>query len=47
MERRAADGIDLFIEEMKNMEHVGSVEKVWSDEQKRIEIYITRGIGST
>ena len=47
MERRAADGIDLFIEEMKNMEHVRSVEKVWSDEQKRIEIYITRGIGSS
>ena len=47
MERRAADGIDLFIEEMKNLEHVGSVEKVWIDEQKRIEIYITRGIGST
>jgi len=47
MERRAADGIDLFIEEMKNMEHVGSVEKVWSDNEKRIEIYITRGIGSS
>ena len=44
MERRAADGIDLFIEEMKNMEHVGSVEKAWSDDEKRIEIYITRGI---
>jgi len=47
MERRAADGIDLFIEEMKNMEHVGSVEKVWSDDERRIEIYITRGIGSS
>jgi len=47
MERRAADGIDLFIEEMKNMEHVGSVEKVWSDDERRIEIYITRGIDSS
>eukprot|EP00571_Detonula_confervacea_P011882 CAMPEP_0172302460 /NCGR_PEP_ID=MMETSP1058-20130122/4158_1 /TAXON_ID=83371 /ORGANISM="Detonula confervacea, Strain CCMP 353" /LENGTH=273 /DNA_ID=CAMNT_0013012943 /DNA_START=54 /DNA_END=872 /DNA_ORIENTATION=+ len=27
MERRAADGIDNFLEEMRNMEHVGSVEK--------------------
>lgn len=44
MERRAADGIDLFIEEMKNMEHVGSVEKVYTDDERRIEIYITRGI---
>ena len=47
MERRAADGIDLFIEEMENMEHVGSVEKVWSDDQTKIEIYITRGIVSS
>jgi len=47
MERRAADGIDLFIEEMKNMEHVGSVEKVYTDDKRRIEIYITRGIASS
>eukprot|EP00581_Thalassiosira_minuscula_P000187 CAMPEP_0183736282 /NCGR_PEP_ID=MMETSP0737-20130205/48962_1 /TAXON_ID=385413 /ORGANISM="Thalassiosira miniscula, Strain CCMP1093" /LENGTH=289 /DNA_ID=CAMNT_0025970237 /DNA_START=171 /DNA_END=1037 /DNA_ORIENTATION=- len=29
MERRQADGIDKFLEEMRNMEHVGSVERVW------------------
>ena len=44
MERRAADGIDLFLEEMRNMEHVGSVERVWFEEGKPIEIYISRGI---
>ena len=43
MERRTADGIDLFLEEMRNMDHVGSVEKVWSDEKRKIEIYLTRG----
>lgn len=46
MERRGpADGIDLFIEEMKGMEHVGSVEKVYYEEKRRIEIYVTRGLG--
>mmetsp|Transcript_7798 Transcript_7798/g.14124 ORF Transcript_7798/g.14124 Transcript_7798/m.14124 type:complete len:312 (-) Transcript_7798:31-966(-) len=44
MERRAADGIDNFLEEMRNMEHVGSVERVWFEEGRKIEIYITRGI---
>ena len=44
MERRQADGIDLFLEEMSSMQHVGSVEKVWSEEGRKIEIYITRGI---
>jgi len=44
MERRAADGIDNFLEEMRNMEHVGSVERVWFEEGKPIEIYISRGI---
>lgn len=44
MERRGpADGIDLFIEEMKNMEFVGCVEKVYYDEKRKIEIYVTRG----
>ena len=43
MERRTADGIDLFLEEMRNMDHVGSVEKVWADEVRKIEIYLTRG----
>lgn len=45
MERRGpADGIDLFIEEMNNMEYVGNVEKVYYDEKRKIEIYVTRGL---
>jgi hypothetical protein len=45
MERRGpADGIDLFIKEMKEMEYVGSVEKVYYDEKRNIEIYVTRGL---
>ena len=43
MERRQADGIDLFLEEMRNMDHVGTVEKVWVEEGRKIEIYVTRG----
>ena len=43
MERRVADGIDRFLDEMKKMDHVGGVEKVWSEERRQIEIYITRG----
>jgi hypothetical protein len=45
MERRGpADGIDLFIKEMKEMEFVGSVERVYCDEKRQIEIYLTGGI---
>ena len=44
MERRQADGIDQFLEEMRSMGNVGSVEKVWSEEKRKIEIYMTRGI---
>ena len=44
MERRNADGIDDFLEEMRCMANVGTVTKVWSEEGKtRIEIYQTRG----
>ncbi|KAL7493640.1 hypothetical protein ACHAWT_004648 [Skeletonema menzelii] len=44
MERRGpADGIDLFIDEMKEMEYVKSVEKVYYEERRNIEIYVTRG----
>ncbi|KAL9184045.1 hypothetical protein ACHAXT_002131 [Thalassiosira profunda] len=43
MERRAADGIDDFLEEMRNLAHVESVEKVWLEEERQIEIYVTRG----
>jgi hypothetical protein len=44
MERRgAADGIDKFLDEMRTLNHVGSVEKVWAEEERNIEIYVTRG----
>lgn len=44
MERRgAADGIDKFLYEMQTLNHVGSVEKVWSEDERNIEIYVTRG----
>ena len=43
MERKTAYGIDLFLEEMRNMEHVGDVENVWYEEGRKIEIYVTRG----
>ena len=43
VERRAADGIDEFLCEMRDMENVGGVEKVWSEEGRQIEIYVTRG----
>ncbi|KAL7534643.1 hypothetical protein ACHAXR_006009 [Thalassiosira sp. AJA248-18] len=46
MERRQADGIDNFLEEMRKMDHVGSVEKVWLEEGRKIEIYVTRGINN-
>lgn len=44
MERRQGDGIDVCLEERRDMEHVGAVEKIWSEEGKKIEIYVTRGI---
>ena len=43
VERRAADGIDEFLREMRDMENVGGVEKVWSEEGRQIEIYVTSG----
>ncbi len=44
MERRNADGIDDFLEEMRSMANVGEITKVWSEEGRtKIEIYQTRG----
>lgn len=43
MERRNGDGIDKFLEEMRNMANVCEVTKVWSEEERKIEIYQTRG----
>lgn len=45
VERRAADGIDEFLREMRGMENVGGVEKVWSEKRRQIEIYVSRGRG--
>lgn len=47
VERRGGDNIESFLEMMRGMEHVGTVEKVWEDrEGKPIEIYITKGIST-
>jgi predicted nicotinamide N-methyase len=43
VERRAADGIDTFLETLKESPHVASVSKAWQDDDYRIEIYIARG----
>ena len=43
MERRNGDGIDKFLEEMRSMANVGEVTKVWSEEERKIEIYQTIG----
>lgn len=45
VERRRGDNIDSFLEMMRGMEFVGSVEKVWEDDKgKPIEIYVTCGL---
>ena len=45
VERRRGDNIDSFMEMMRGMEFVGSVDKVWEDDKgKPIEIYVTCGI---
>lgn len=44
VERRQDDGIDDFLEEMRGLENVGSVKQVWKEEQRNIEIYVSRGI---
>lgn len=43
VERRRADGIDLFVQRMKESEHVGSVEKIMEDTDKDLELYVTKG----
>ncbi|KAL7471603.1 hypothetical protein ACHAXS_011909 [Conticribra weissflogii] len=44
VERRQADGIDKFLAEMNRLKNVGGVEKAMSDEDKRIEIFVTTGV---
>ena len=44
VERRNADGINLFVERMKESVHVGSVEMVMENKDRDLELYVTRGI---
>jgi hypothetical protein len=44
VERRAADGIDDFVERMKGCDYVSHVEKVMEDKARKLELYITTGI---
>lgn len=44
VERRNGDGIDQFVERMKQCQHVGSVEKIMEDKERDLQLYITRGI---
>jgi Putative methyltransferase. len=46
-ERRNADGIELFVQRMKESAYVGSVEKVMADSSRNLELYVTRGIVNT
>ena len=47
VERRQGDEIDSFLEQMKGMEYVKDVEKVWEEEKdKHIQIYVTRGVST-
>lgn len=43
VERRNGDGIDNFLDTMKNCEHVRSVEKICENKAKKLELYITKG----
>lgn len=43
VERRAADGIDQFLESLQELPHVSTVQKVWEDVDYRIEIYVAKG----
>lgn len=46
-ERRNADGIELFVQRMRESAYVGSVEKVMTDSSRNLELYVTRGIVNT
>lgn len=43
VERRAADGIDLFLKTLAESPHVATVSKAWQDVDYRIEIYMSGG----
>jgi hypothetical protein len=44
VERRNADGVEKFLAKMLASPHIASVEKVWFDEEYKIEIYRARGV---
>lgn len=44
VERRNADGIDLFVERLKQSPHVASMERVVHQPEICIEIYLSRGV---
>jgi Lysine methyltransferase len=44
VERRTADGIDLFLHNLENSPHVSHVMRVWQDEDYHIEIYQAYGL---
>jgi len=44
VERRTADGIDQFVERMGESEHVGQVDRIMRDDDKDLELYITKGL---
>jgi len=43
VERRAADGIDQFLEALQESSHVSTINKAWEDADYNIEIYVARG----
>ncbi len=47
VERRTADGIDQFVQRMRESEHVGQVERIMRDDDKDLELYITKGISKS
>jgi predicted nicotinamide N-methyase len=43
VERRASDGIDSFLDTLRQSPHVSCVDCVFEDRDYRLEIYVTRG----
>lgn len=43
VERRAADGVDKFLNKLQQSPHVSNVDRVFEDAEYQIEIYVIRG----
>ena len=43
VERRTADGIDDFVDRMRQCVAVAGVERVLKDQERKLEIFVTRG----